>query len=205
MLTDLTVTEFLARTAAGEPLPGGGCIAALAGAAGAALAQMVAGLTAGRAQFADATPAMEALARRAERLRRELLAAVDRDAAAYAAVMEALRLPKATPEETARRTEAIQEATRTATRVPLEAAEYAIEALELAGEAVRRGNPNAVSDGAVGALMARAAVRGALLNVRINLRGLRDPAFAAETAARAQALEARAQALEEEIFRHVRL
>jgi formiminotetrahydrofolate cyclodeaminase len=205
MLADLTLADLLERTASAEPLPGGGCIAALAGAAAAALAQMVAGLTAGRPRFAAATPAMEALAHKARGLRQALLKDIDRDAGAYAALMAAYRLSREVPDDAARREAAIQAATRAATLVPLDVAGRALEALELAGEAVRLGNPNAVGDGAVGALMARAAVRGSLLNVRINLRGLLDPRFVAEAAARADDMDARARNLEEEILRLVHL
>jgi formiminotetrahydrofolate cyclodeaminase len=205
MLADLTLSDLLDRTASPEPLPGGGCIAALVGAAAAALAQMVAGLTAGRTRFATATPAMEALAARARELRQALLDDIDRDAAAYAAILAAYRLPKTAPVDAARRTAAIQTATRAATLVPLEVAGRALDALRLAGEAVRLGNPNARADGAVGALLARAAVRGALLNARINLRDLRDPRFVADAAARADDMDTRARQLEEEIFRHLRV
>jgi formiminotetrahydrofolate cyclodeaminase len=204
MLSELTVAELLARTAAGTPVPGGGSLAALAAAVGAALSQMVAGLTAGRPQFASVTPEMHTIAARAERLRADLLDDMDRDAAAYSAVMQAYRRPQHTAEEKIRRSEAIQEATRRATQVPLAVAEKALEVMNLAHTAVRRGNPNAASDGAVGAMLARAALKGALFNVRINLQGLRDSAFADRMNQAAAALEARAVALETAILAEIR-
>ena len=175
MLADMTVSALLEKTAADTPVPGGGSLSAMAAAVGAALAQMVAGLTAGRKSFAAVTPEMNELAEKARRLRRDLLADMDRDAAAYTAVMEAFRLPRNTAEEKTRRTDAIQRATREAARVPLAVAEKALDVMMLAGTAVAKGNPNAISDGAVGAMLARAALQGALFNVKINLRDMGKP------------------------------
>jgi formiminotetrahydrofolate cyclodeaminase len=205
MLSELSLAELLKRTASGTPVPGGGSLSALAAAAGASLAQMVAGLTAGREQFTAVTPEMNELAATAERLRGELLAAMDRDAEAYTAVMEALRLPRATDEEMSQRAEAVQKATREAARVPLQVAEKAIEVMTLARTAIRKGNPNAVSDGAVGALLARAALQGALCNVKINLQSIRDKTFTALMAERTAALEARARTLEAAILSEINL
>jgi len=203
MLADMTVSELLEKTAAGTPVPGGGSLSAMAAAVGAALAQMVAGLTAGRKAFAAVTPEMTELAEKARRLRRDLLADMDRDAAAYTAVMEALRLPRETAEEKTRRTEAIQQATREAARVPLAVAAKALDVMMLAGTAVAKGNPNAMSDGAVGAMLARAALQGALFNVKINLRDIRDEAFTTRLSAEAEALDARARALETTILSEI--
>jgi len=203
MLADMTVSELLEKTAAGTPVPGGGSLSAMAAAVGAALAQMVAGLTAGRKAFAAVTPEMTELAEKARRLRRDLLADMDRDAAAYTAVMEALRLPRETAEEKTRRTEAIQQATREAARVPLAVAAKALDVMMLAGTAVSKGNPNAMSDGAVGAMLARAALQGALFNVKINLRDIRDEAFTTRLSAEAEALDARARALETTILSEI--
>jgi formiminotetrahydrofolate cyclodeaminase len=205
MLADMTVSELLEKTAAGTPVPGGGSLSAMAAAVGAALAQMVAGLTAGRKAFAAVTPEMTEMAEKARRLRTDLLADMDRDAAAYTAVMEAFRLPRETAEEKSRRTDAIQRATREASRVPLAVAEKALDVMMLAGTAVAKGNPNAMSDGAVGAMLARAALRGALFNVAINLNSIQDKAFAARLSAEAEALEARARALETTILSNINL
>jgi formiminotetrahydrofolate cyclodeaminase len=205
MLADLTVSELLEKTAAGTPVPGGGSLSAMTAAMGAALAQMVAGLTAGRKAFTAVTPEMTELAEKARRLRRDLLADMDRDAAAYTAVMDAFRLPRETAEEKSHRTEAIQQATREAARVPLAVAEKALDVMMLAGTAVAKGNPNAISDGAVGAMLARAALQGALFNVKINLRDIRDEAFAARLTAEAETLDARAQALEKTILSNINL
>jgi len=200
MLSELSVAELLHQTALGTPVPGGGSLSAMAAAVGAALAQMVAGLTAGRKQFEAVTPEIKELAKTAERLRVDLLADMDRDADAYTAVMTAFRLPRDTAAKKTHRADAIQQATREAARVPLAVAEKALEVMTLAGTVVAQGNPNAMSDGAVGALLARAALQGALLNVKINLRDIRDEAFTTRLSAQAEALEARARDLEATIL-----
>jgi formiminotetrahydrofolate cyclodeaminase len=205
MLAELTIAELLAQTAAGTPVPGGGSLSAMAAATGAALAQMVAGLTAGRPRYADADPTMRELIASAERLRKDLLAAMDRDAAAYTGVMAALKLPKTNDREKALRDEALQDATREAARVPLSVAEMALEVMTLANTAVRQGNPNALSDGAVGALLARAALQGAVYNVRINLQSIRDENFRDRMTAAAADLEDRAAALEAAIRADINL
>ncbi len=205
MLADMTVSELLEKTAASTPVPGGGSLSAMAAAVGAALAQMVAGLTAGRKAFAAVTPEMNALADMARRLQADLLADMDRDAEAYTAVMTAYRLPRETAEEKVRRTDAIQRATREAARVPLAVAEKALEVMMLAGTALAKGNPNAMSDGAVGAMLARAALQGALLNVKINLQGIQDEAFTTQLRTRAATLETRARALETAMLSEIKL
>ena len=205
MLSELTVAELLHQTALGTPVPGGGSLSAMAAAAGAALTQMVAGLTAGRKQFDAVTAEMKELAQTAERLRVDLLADMDRDADAYTAVMTAFRLPRNTAAEKTHRADAIQQATREAARVPLAVAEKALEVMILAGTVVAKGNPNAMSDGAVGAMLARAALQGALFNVKINLRDIRDEAFAVRLTAEAEALDARARDLETTILSEIKL
>jgi len=205
MLPELTLAELLEQTAAGTPVPGGGSLSAMAAAAGAALAQMVAGLTAGRPRYADADPAMRDLVASAERLRKDLLAAMDRDAAAYTGVIAALKLPKTNDREKALRDEALQEATREATRVPLSMAEMALEVMALAHTAIRQGNPNTLSDGAVGALLARAALQGGIYNVRINLQSIRDEDFRARLLEKAAELEGRATELEAAIKTDINL
>ena len=204
MLSELTVAELLHQTARGTPVPGGGSLSAMAAAVGAALAQMVAGLTAGRKQFDAVTPEMKELAKTAERLRADLLADMDRDADAYTAVMAAFRLPRDTATEMTHRADAIQQATREAARVPLAVAEKALEVMILAGTVVAKGNPNAMSDGAVSAMLARAALQGALFNVKINLRDIRDEAFTTRLSAQAEALDARARDLETTILSEIK-
>jgi formiminotetrahydrofolate cyclodeaminase len=179
-LSEQTISQFLDKVASEEPVPGGGSIAALAGSISAALVQMVAGLTKGKKSTFELDEVMTDLIRTASQLQGRLLADIDRDAQAYARVMEAFRMPKNSEEEKSARGAAIQEALQEAARVPFSVAEAGAALLRLADVAVSRGNPNAVTDGAVGALMARSAVFGALLNVRINLASIKDKAFVEE-------------------------
>lgn len=175
---------FVQAVAGADATPGGGAVAAAAGALAAALAEMVAGLTVGRRKYADVDAEMAALVAEAAALRARLLAAVQQDVAAFAALMEAYRLPK----EDAGRAEAIERATRGAADVPLRVAETALEALRLAGAAATKGNTNAVTDGLAGVHMGLAAVEIAALNVRINVSGLQDQAAAQDYTTRLAAV-----------------
>jgi glutamate formiminotransferase / formiminotetrahydrofolate cyclodeaminase len=169
-----SVSNFVASVASPTPAPGGGSVAALAGALAAALAQMVAGLTVGRKKYVAVEPEMRDLALRATALRNELAALVERDARAYEAVTTAMKLPKEPPEAAARRTAAIDQALMGAAQVPLETAQACVAVAELAARAATKGNTNAVSDAGVAALLAEAACRGAAYNVRINVAGMSD-------------------------------
>ncbi len=177
MLTDLTIREFLDKTAAGEPLPGGGSVSALAGALAAALAEMVARLTVGKKGYEEFSEQMAAVAEEASRLRQEMARSIDRDADAYGQVLQAFRLPKESPEQAQKRRAAVEEAFKQAARVPLAVARDALRIFDLAETAVKRGNRNAASDGIVAALMAKTALLGAAGNVRINLDAIRDQDF----------------------------
>lgn len=184
-LIDRTVTDFLAETASSSPAPGGGSVAALAGALSAALAAMVARLTSGE-KFAAAEAEMRSVAEGADALRAELSACIQRDTDSFREYMAALRMPK-TDEAAAARRAAMQEGLKSAARVPLHTAETACALFPLIRTVVERGNQNARSDGLVAAMLARAAVLGAALNVRINLASIRDAAFCAQIAAETDA------------------
>lgn len=172
--SDAVPQAFVAAVAADGATPGGGSVAALAGALGAALCQMVAGLTIGRARYADAEGDMQQLRTAADRVQADLLGLMTTDSAAFEGVMAAYRLPRATTKEAAARREAIQTALRTATEVPLEVMRYAVEVLHLAQTAAELGNASAVSDAGVAGYMALAAAQSASLNVDINITGLRN-------------------------------
>ena len=189
MFADLTIKEFLEKVASGEPVPGGGSVAALAGALSAALSRMVGGLTLGRSDDHARDERMSALMERALLLQTRLVEAIDRDSDAYAGVLDAYRMAKGTEEEKLLRTEAVQDALKGAALVPLSVAETGLELLSLSGTAIREGNRNAVTDGLVAALMARAAVMGALFNVRINLVSIKDGGFSGEITEKARRLE----------------
>jgi formiminotetrahydrofolate cyclodeaminase len=173
-LGELSVRELLDRLATHDPVPGGGSASALAGAMAASLVQMVVALTEGRPAAGGHDEVLAELRLRGATLTSELLRLAELDAAAYAAVVAARRLPRASDIEQLARQRQIESATREATTVPLEIARRADEVLGLAERLGPIGNRNALSDVGVAALLASAAVRGAAMNVRINLPFLGD-------------------------------
>lgn len=203
-LHDMTLTTFAEELASSASTPGGGCAAALSGALAASLAAMVARITATSEKFADRADEMNEVAAEADGLRRELLRLVDADAASFAQVMAAFRMPKETPEEQAARSKAIQSGYKTAVEPPLLVCTQSVRVLELALQVAEQGNPNAVSDAGVAALMAAAALEGAALNVEINLGSIKDEAFRTTQADRVRAAQAQGQALRDEVLATVR-
>jgi formiminotetrahydrofolate cyclodeaminase len=172
----MTIERFLEATASDEPTPGGGAVAAIAGATGAALIAMVGRLTIGKEGFEDLDERMRSLVERSDTARREFLDLAERDAAAFDGVMASFRLPKGTEVERQARTDAIQAALGDAATVPLEIARRAVDLMELAEDATAMGNPNAASDGMSAAAELFAAVLAARANVEINASSLRDEA-----------------------------
>lgn len=168
-LVDLSARDLVARLATSDPMPGGGSAAALAGAMGAALVCMVVELTAGRPAAQERETELTEVGVAAAQFQSELLSLADADAAAYAAVVAARRLPKDTDLEREARHVQVNAALREAIRVPLATARAASEVLALAERLVPIGNRNAISDVGVAGLMAVTALRGAALNVEINL------------------------------------
>lgn len=175
-LAAVTVRELTERLSSSAPIPGGGSAAAIAGAMAASLVAMVASLTIGRPEYADAEPMATEIGRGALELRDRLLALAQQDSDAYDGVVRARRLPRETDDERRRRKEAMGEAFVAAASVPLETARTAHQVLSLAARIAPIGNKNAVSDAGVAAQLASAAVRGAILNVRINLPYLPEDA-----------------------------
>ena len=173
-----SVDAFLADVASASPTPGGGSVAALAGALGAALSVMVAGLTVGKKRYAAVEPEMKELAARGRALQSQLRGLVDRDASAYDGVRAAYALPKGDTAAGDGRSEAIQNALLFAAQIPLETALACAGVAELAAIVAERGNSNAVTDAASAALLAEAACKSARLNVRINLASLAIPSTA---------------------------
>ncbi len=200
MLVDLTITRYLEKAAAATAVPGGGSVAALNAALAAGLTEMVAGLTIGKKGYEAADRDMQDIAAQAALLRQQLTAAIDADADAYSQVMAAFKLPRGSDDEKAARSRKIQQAIKQAARVPLEVARQALAVLELAGRAVRQGNQNAASDGAVAAMNARTAVLAAIFNVRINLASIKDDELAAQLSKEADKLEKQAREMETEIL-----
>jgi len=189
VLADLTVTQFLEKTASSSPVPGGGSVAALSAALAAGLTEMVAGLTVGRKGFETVEPEMTSVLQRAEALRARLVDDIQRDSDAYDQVLAAYRLPKNTRDEKAQRSRTIQAELVQAALVPLEVARIALEILGLAEAVVTRGNPNAVTDGAVAAMLARTAGLAALYNVKINLGSIKDREFVQDATREVNRLE----------------
>jgi glutamate formiminotransferase/formiminotetrahydrofolate cyclodeaminase len=194
-LMSMTAARFVDEVSTESPAPGGGSVAALMGSLGAALATMVANLTVGKKGYEGAWADLAAMAERGQALKDRLARAVDDDTDAFNRVMEAMRLPKGTPEQQAERSRAIEAANKAAADVPLQTARLCLEAIELADLAAKQGNRNSASDAGVAALASRAGVEGAALNVRINLAGIADEAFKASAAKAAAALEADARRL----------
>jgi methenyltetrahydrofolate cyclohydrolase len=190
MLIDQTVSAFTDELASNSPAPGGGSIAALAGALGAALTSMVCRLTVGKKKYADVREEMESVLARAEDYRASLTALIDRDTEAFTRVMDAFGLPKESDEEKRARSEAIQHAMKEAVRVPLEVMHVCAELAALTSVVEEKGNANSVTDAGVGALMIEAASRGAAFNVKINLGSITDKEFCAEISAAVAQYEA---------------
>jgi formiminotetrahydrofolate cyclodeaminase len=198
VLRDLSIKDYLAKTASGDPVPGGGSSAALNAALAAALTEMVAHLTIGRKNFESVDAEMRTVAETAADLRRRLMEDIDRDSESYAQVLKAFQMPKGTEAEKAERARAVQEAFKQAALVPLGVARAAVALMELGRTVIAKGNPNAASDGAAGVLAARMAARAAVYNVRINLGAIKDEAFASDLRREADRLEADAEAKERE-------
>ena len=177
MLVTKPLNEFLDDLASSSPAPGGGSVAALAGALGAALTVMVCHLTIGKKKYAGVEEQMKTILPQADALRERFTKMIDRDTDAFNKVMEAFSLPRETEDQIALRKAAINEATKEAALVPLEVMKHCIDAMALAQEVAADGNKNSVSDAGVSALMLHAACEGAALNVRINLSGLSDSEF----------------------------
>ncbi len=169
-----SLSGFVASVASSNPVPGGGSVAAHAGALAAALAQMVTGLTIGKKKYAAVDAEMKEAALNAVSLGNNLASLVKRDAEAYSLVSEAHKLPKEPADAAARRSEAVTSALLKAAEVPLETARAAVEVAKIAALVAEKGNTNAVTDAGVAALLAEAACKGADYNVRVNVSALED-------------------------------
>lgn len=200
----LSLEQFLAALASEAPTPGGGTAAAVAGAMGAALAEMVAQLTLSKEKFASAHEALRPIAEAAQLARAEFLNLAREDSEAYDRVVAARRLPKESEAEKSARARQIQVASRHATEVPMRTAQAAIRLLAALPELAEKGNPNAVSDVGAAALLLDACVEGALLNVGINLAGIEDGTFVAEMQRETAVLQEASQRLRSQVVALVR-
>lgn len=189
MFKDLTLQEFVNKTASNEPTPGGGSISATNGAIAYSLTQMVANLTVGKEKFVEVEEKMNEVITKAESLRQELLVDIDTDASSFDEVMKAFKMPKGTDEEKKARSAKIQEGYKYAASVPLSVARKIVESMELIEFVVQNGNQNAVTDGLVAMMNARTGCLAALLNVKINLGSIKDQEFVADYKAQIAELE----------------
>ncbi len=199
-LVQLSLTRFTEETARETPAPGGGSVAAIVGAMGTALGAMVANLSANKRGWDHRWEEFSGWAVKAETYRTRLLQLVDEDTRAYERIMQALQLPKHTPEETTARKAALHEATKGAILVPLETLRVCVASMEVAQAMARIGMPSSISDAGVGVLCARTGALAAYLNVRTNFKGFDDAAFQQAVMTEAEALRARAEVIETEVM-----
>ena len=200
-LLDKSCKDFLTDLASKAPTPGGGGGAALAGAIAAALTSMVANLTLGKEKFAQVEEKIKPILASAETLRTRMLALVAADAAVFDNFMKAYKMPKNTEEEKAARAESIQIAAYDASEVPLKIADSCLEILRLSSKMVRIGNPSAITDATVSAILARAALRSACYNVHSNLLLLKDKDYVSKTEDHLMQIVVQARELEEDVIR----
>ena len=205
MLSNMNIKEFLAATSSDAPVPGGGSVAALSAAIASSLAEMVANLTIGKKGYDDVQDEMKAISEKLSAYTPKFVDFIDKDASSFDDVMKAFKLPKETDEEKKARTEAIQNGMKLAATVPLETAQAAMEILDMIEAVVQRGNSNAVTDGAVAAMMTRTAVLSALYNVKINLGSIKDADYVAKAAAEVERIEKEVVEIEARILSQVKL
>ncbi|MBO4625233.1 MAG: glutamate formimidoyltransferase [Bacteroidales bacterium] len=202
-LAQMTVEGFTRETASESAAPGGGSISACMGAFGAALATMVANLSAHKRGWDARWKEFSDVAEKGQVLVNELLDLIDEDTAAFNRIMDCFSMPKGTAEEKAARAAALEQATLYAAQVPLRTMEAALKALPLALQMAQSGNPASASDAGVAALAAVAGIKGARLNVRINCAGLQDKTPAQPLLARADEIVSQAEALEKQVLEEV--
>jgi glutamate formiminotransferase/formiminotetrahydrofolate cyclodeaminase len=199
-LMSMTAKRFVDEVSSDSPAPGGGSVAALSGALGAALASMVANLTVGKKGYEATFARMDALAREGQSVKDALCKAVDDDTSAFNSLMEAMRLPKKTPEQIAARDAAMQDGYKKAIEVPLHTAKLCLKALELAKEVAEKGNKNSASDAGVAALEAWTGVEGALMNVLINLKEVKDHQYKSKMVETVQKMKKEAAVLRDAVM-----
>jgi methenyltetrahydrofolate cyclohydrolase len=200
LLSEMKISDLLERTASSEPVPGGGSMSALAAAVAASLVGMVANLTIERKGFEDVAEEMTVISREASRYRKKFTESINRDSVAYGKVMDAFQMPKGTENEKEARSLAVQDALRLAAEVPLSVAEDVLDFMPLALAVVKKGNPNAVTDGLVAVMMARTGALGALYNVKINLGSIKDKTYVSNISGRVKEIERLVVQMEKKIL-----
>jgi formiminotetrahydrofolate cyclodeaminase len=200
MYIDQPLRHFMDKLASRSPEPGGGSVAALTGALGAALVSMVANLTLGKEKYKDVQPQIEALLKESEEVRGDLQGLIQKDTEAYGALSEVYKMPKNTDAEKAARTVKMQEALKKACQVPFEIGLKALDVAKLAQRAADIGNVGAVSDAGVAVLLAQACAQSAALNVKINVNSIKDTTFNNDTWARTQDVLKQVAVLEKSVM-----
>lgn len=200
-LVNMTLVDFANETASESPAPGGGSVSAYVGAMGVALGTMVANLSSHKRGWDDRWEEFSEWAVKGQRYKEELMYLVDEDTNSFNAIMNAFGMPKDSEAEKTERSKAIQEATKYAIQIPYRVMEVALKSMEVMRGMAEKGNPNSVTDAAVGGLCARTAVLGAYLNVKVNTLGLNDKTFAENILSKANKMKEEADALEQEIMK----
>lgn len=181
MYIEQPLRHFMDKLASKSPEPGGGSVAALVGALGAALVSMVANLTLGKEKYKDVQPQIEQLLKESEKLRSEMQDLIQKDTEVYGGLSEVYKMPKNTDAEKAARTAKMQDALKKACQVPFEIGLKSLEVARLAQRAAEIGNVAAVSDAGVAVLLAQACAQSAALNVKINVNSIKDDEYNKET------------------------
>jgi len=200
MYIEQPIQHFMDKLASKSPEPGGGSVAALTGALGAALVSMVANLTLGKEKYKDVQPQIEALLKDSEKLRAEMQDLIQKDTEAYGALSAVYKMPKITDEEKAARTLKMQEALKKACQVPFDIGLKSLEVAKLASRAADIGNVGAVSDAGVAVLLAQACAQSSALNVKINVNSIKDEAYNKDTWTRMEDVLGQVAALEKSVM-----
>jgi glutamate formiminotransferase/formiminotetrahydrofolate cyclodeaminase len=195
------LSDFMDEVAAGTPVPGGGSVAAASGALGASLVSMVCRLTIGKKKYKEFEEELKGVLEQSDRLQKELKELIVKDSESFQKVLDSRRLPEYTPEEQSRRLLAVQEAYKEAALVPFKTMEKSLEVMKLSRIVVEKGNVNTISDAGASAYMAKSAIEGALLNVKINLSSIEDQGFATELKGKADSILVEADKLKQEMDR----
>jgi methenyltetrahydrofolate cyclohydrolase len=204
MIKQSSLEGFLDELASRNATPGGGSAAAMMAAMGAALLSMVCHLTIGKPKYRDVEAELSTILGRTEQLRRQLTEMIEEDVESFGAVMRAYAMPRQTPEESVLRSQAVQNALKEATQVPLRCCRICREIIELSAVVAQKGNSHVVSDAGVAVLVAHAALRSGALNVMINVKAMTDPQFVANQLTELDELLSRASVSTEACYQFVR-
>jgi len=203
MYINKPLENFLEDTASGTPTPGGGSVAALVGSLGAALLCMVANFTVGKPKYKIVEKDVKEILKKTEELKNNLSALIQEDVEAYGKFAQASKMPKETPQMKKKRAQALQKALKEAAEVPWRTAEASFQVIELGQKLLPKGNPNLVTDIAVGVLLAEAALQSAVVNVEINLSFIKDEEYKKEKSKSLSRISSRAFQMKNEVVEKI--